>query len=316
VVFAQIAKSAPSFSGAYYDRTDRDGRMIIRLSDMSQAMVAEQTLRDILSKTPRRISTVTARIAKYSFLALSDWRDSVFLTAPAGLIYTIDIDEEGNRVNIGVKSDEGIATIRAIAKRTAIPDDAWSIYLAPEPGFRSTLIDRTRPVQGGVIHRPGPFGGAYCSVGVNGEWQFSQSYRGFLTASHCTVAYLQLDASTTYTFQNSIITNDSLAYEFDDPTYFTGGSCAVGARCRYSDVAFFRYLNGSSSGLGTIARTMYSDSGAPGSTTISGQFTIAGDWPYSFLYEQLQKVGATTGWTYGSTIATCQNHLSQSGSPA
>ena len=215
-----------------------------------------------------------------------------------------------------MKSDEGIATIRAIAKRTAIPDDAWSIYLAPEPGFRSTLIDRTRPVQGGVIHRPGPFGGAYCSVGVNGEWQFSQSYRGFLTASHCTVAYLQLDASTTYTFQNSIITNDSLAYEFDDPTYFTGGSCAVGARCRYSDVAFFRYLNGSSSGLGTIARTMYSDSGAPGSTTISGQFTIAGDWPYSFLCEQLQKVGATTGWTYGSTIATCQNHLSQSGSPA
>ena len=93
-MFAQIAKSAPSFSGAYYDRTDRDGRMIIRLSDMSQAMVAEQTLRDILSKTPRRISTVTARIAKYSFLALSDWRDSVFLTAPAGLIYTIDIDEE------------------------------------------------------------------------------------------------------------------------------------------------------------------------------------------------------------------------------
>lgn len=150
---------------------------------------------------------------------------------------------------------------------------------------------------------------------MNGEWQFSSTYRGFLTASHCTVSYLQLDAGTTYTFQNSLTSSDSLAYEFDDPTYFTGGACPSSARCRYSDVAFYRYLNGSNSGLGTIARTTYSDSGAPGSTTISGHFTVVGDWPYSFLYEQLQKVGATSGWTYGSTTATCQTHLAEAGSP-
>lgn len=313
-LFDSIASDHPSFAGIHADPISPNRDLVLSLVDTKDSANVTSRLRQLLPKS-RRGGRVRVEQVRHSFRQLADWREALF-AAHSNLMLSDDLDERENRIRFGTRSAENLLALRAAARALGIPEDGYDVAVVAAPSLRADLNDKVRPVGGGLAIAWGKprLYPEVCSVGVNGEWSFSSAYRGFLTASHCTRLYMGLDPNGTNYFQDEAIgTGTLIGTEFDDPAYFTGGSCPSGARCRFSDVAFVKYSNAATSGLGTIMRTTSaSNNGTPGSTTIAGQFTIVGDWPYSILGEELQKVGRTTGWTYGTTTATCANYLAQS----
>jgi hypothetical protein len=99
-----------------------------------------------------------------------------------------------------------------------------------------------------------------------------------------------------------------IATEIADPGYFTGSPCPAGNQCRYSDSSFAQY-NGNSTKLGSFRALAHPSARGPqqGSITLKpagSRFTIAGTG--SAAQGQLvNKIGVTTGWTYGQVSATC-----------
>jgi len=307
VLFDAIANEVTSFAGAIIDPASEGRDMIVYVADPADSERAVASLRAHLPRQRRAPDRVAVRVVAHSYRTLSDWRDSLFARSAASL-FSLDLDEANNRIRLGVRDEHGLAAVAKNARELGVPDVALQVVLAPTGELRTTLQDSVRPVKGGLEFTW--TSGTACSVGINGEWSYSSSYRGFLTASHCSRSYMKLDISTTSYYQDWHVTASKLVgTEWDDPLYFTGGICPTGDRCRYSDAMFVKYGTSSTSGLGTISRTTSRSYAAAGSITISGQFTLAGDWPYSMLNEELQKMGRTSGWTYGWTTATCVDHM-------
>jgi hypothetical protein len=145
------------------------------------------------------------------------------------------------------------------------------------------------------------FPGFICSIGFNAA---RQSVRGFVTASHCTTTQGGVE-STSYWQPLQSTKPVKIATETVDPGYKTTlAGCPSGRRCRRSDAAFAKYVNGTTNTLGRIART---------ASTSSTDLTIAGGWTVtsnatssSFTVgETVNKVGRTTGWSRGKVAATC-----------
>lgn len=202
LLFSQMADKVPGFAGFYFDGSDRTGQVIVRLVDMSRAATASAQLMPLLTANRRRVAHIRAMSARFSYRELAAWRDSVFGNLPART-YSIDLDEVGNRVNVGVGDASAIAAVQALAVRAGIPDSALHTFIAPPPSFRQSLTDAVRPLIGGL--EIGWTGGTKCTIGVNGEWESSSSYAGFTTASHCSQVYMHLDliGSETHYWQNA-----------------------------------------------------------------------------------------------------------------
>lgn len=107
--------------------------------------------------------------------------------------------------------------------------------------------------------------------------------------------------------QDRFHSNTLIGTEASDPTYFTGGACPANRRCRYSDASRGKYASGASQTLGRIARTTFRGS-LSGPLTISSAnpaFTVNSERANSLVGQTVNKVGRTTGWTFGKVIATC-----------
>jgi hypothetical protein len=164
----------------------------------------------------------------------------------------------------------------------------------------ATLQDRVRPVGGGLQIN---FGNFVCSLGFNALRNGVASY---ITASHCTDVQGGTEGTKHYQ-QDRFHSNTLIGTEASDPTYFTGGACPANRRCRYSDASRGRYASGVSETLGRIARTT-SRGSLSGPLTISSAnpaFTVNSERANSLVGQTVNKVGRTTGWTFGKVIATC-----------
>lgn len=300
--FAQIADSVPGFAGFYYDTPERGGQLVVRVVAPSIAEDASARVRAVFAEHGRPVAGITTLGARYSFLELSSWRDSIFHNLPAGT-WSLDVNEVSNLVDVGVENAGAAHRVQELALRAGIPESALNRFITPRPAFRSTLSDQQRPVMGGL--EVAWTQGDICTIGVNGRWLGLAPYSGFTTASHCSQVYMGLDAPTTNYFQPAAqVGSNQVGYEFDDPSWLTA-PCPLGTHCRWSDLLFVRYDPVDLAAYGKIARTSYAARGARGSTTIVDQFTIVGTWPSSIVGEELQKVGRTSGWTSGTTTATC-----------
>ena len=125
----------------------------------------------------------------------------------------------------------------------------------------------------------------------------------FITNSHCTTT--QGGTEGTKYFQ--VTANDFIGTEVADPRYFTGGTCPQGRKCRFSDASRAAYASGVAFNLARIARTT-SRGNLSGSITISGSepfFTITAERANPVQGAQANKIGRTTGWTFGTIAATC-----------
>ncbi len=92
--------------------------------------------------------------------------------------------------------------------------------------------------------------------------------------------------------------------EIADPEFFTGGLCPVGRRCRFSDSAFVDYSIARGS---AIARTTGWNTGSLEISSTNPRLAIVGEISAWVDGSELDKIGRTTGWTYGRVNGTCQN---------
>jgi hypothetical protein len=162
------------------------------------------------------------------------------------------------------------------------------------------LINRYRFTIGGTKYVSG------CTLGFNTTYN---GRRAFVTNAHCTAQTGVLDLSAFY--QKRINSTDSLGSEIADPPHnvsydpYSYSFCPSGNTCRYSDAAVIGYSDHITFFPATIIQPTY----------WNGSIKINQANPYFYIrgenagrpvqYRDMDKVGATTGWTYGQTIRTC-----------
>jgi hypothetical protein len=208
------------------------------------------------------------------------------------------ITEEQERININLESlpciiDE--STGEEICEGPGGPD----IEIPPSS---YTLRDEHSTYTGGIQIRGSRDN--LCTLGLNVSWA-NNSRRGFVTASHCTEVFAELDYE--YFYQG----NTQLGREeFDRETWqsWNGDSyCNDSYECKYSDVALIEYPISlfPDAPVGTIARPASLNSIELNSTSdLEGYFvydTIT--WPVGGI--GVHKVGRTTGLTTGTIDKSC-----------
>lgn len=292
--FAEVSDTVPEFAGAYYDQT---GALIIQLVNPSPAGV-QKVVRQ-LERRGRRVERPTARAALHGFTELVQWRQQIRSVLPAG-VYSLDVDEVSNKLQLGVFDMSIGASVRAAAVRVGIPAAAIEVVKSPRPGLRQTLRDEVDPLRGGA-QITWDQTGAFCTLFISGLSPGGTA--GFFTASHCSDVYAGPDGDTKF-FQPVYGLWKWAGTELDDPIAFSGGTCAAGRVCRNADILFAR-ISLRSTGANTIFKpTGAPAAGADGSITIAGTFTVIAG-PPAVVGDSLQKVGRTSGWTKGAISATC-----------
>ncbi len=209
-------------------------------------------------------------------------------------------DEARGRLVFGIEHAGAAPAVRAALARLGIPSSAFTIE-ETEPIYQlATLRDRWRPTINGVqLH----FGNYLCSLGFNAD---DAAERSLVTASHCTNKQGGVEG-TQYYQPTSTVDPTVVATEVEDPTYFRGGPCPRGRKCRYSDSARARYGADVASTRGSIAATSGPNNGSlvvTGSFAVTSQDDATSSFPRGLT---VNKVGRTTGWTQGNVTATCVN---------
>ena len=305
--FAALARQVPGFGGYYYDDA---GNLNVYLKDPGQRGAAAAALSGVL-REPRAAArgkgaaqaAMVVRQGQFDFLQLREWNDRLpAVLSMQGVVYT-DIDEETNRLRIGVENAGVKPAVAARLAALGVPAAAAVITETEPIRMMATLRDYVRPVDAGLQIA---FGSYVCTMGAN---VYSGSTRGYITNSHCTNT--QGGVESTAHFQPTTSSSSyRIGTEVADPTYWTGGSCPAGRRCRYSDSSRGNYTSTASVNFGKIARTTSYGSTSAGSLTInssSPRFSITAEKANPVVGEYLDKVGRTTGWTYGRVSSTCVN---------
>lgn len=288
-----LADAVPGFGGMYRDEA---GRTVVYLRDFSQ-----------LPRLQARLGDVVALPAEHDFRDLHGWRIDLRsrILGTEGVVL-LDVDETLNRVRIGVDPAAGEPAARAaarIAARRGIPRNAVVIVDAEPIVQVTTLRDMVRPVPGGMQIR---FSNFLCTLGFNAA---RNGAAGFVTNSHCTDQQggVHKRRPTLYYQPLNQTPAEFIGTERVDPDYFRRkNGCPRGAECRFSDSAWAEYDAASLSGGDTIART--TERGAlSGSITIDDAnptFAVAGTGAAG-VGNEVNKVGRTSGWTFGQVSATC-----------
>jgi hypothetical protein len=209
-------------------------------------------------------------------------------------------DEATNQLVFGVEHAAAIAGVHATLARLGISSSAFSVKVTGPIYQLATLRDRWRPTIAGIqIH----FGQFLCSLGFNAD---DGAERSFITASHCTNRQGGVEG-TQYFQPTSTVDPTVIATEVEDPTYFRGGPCPHGRRCRFSDSSRARYSANVASTRGSIAKTSGPNNGSlvvTGNFTVTSQDNTTSSFPLGLT---VNKVGRTTGWTQGNVTGTCVN---------
>src|SRR6185295_14135324 len=191
---------------------------------------------------------------------------------------------------------------------TGVPRQAVLLIETTAAEPLTGLQSKLRPAPGGVqiLFPISPPTYGVCTLGFNA---FRGSTFGFVINSHCTGVMGETDGQR---YLQSLPPDGTIGTEIADFPFFTGSPCPPDRRCRYSDSAFAKYDNPRLGALGKIARP---SSGDPelGSLTlkpVSARFTLTGRIGSPLTGDIVHKVGRTTGWTYGTVVATCVDRRS------
>jgi hypothetical protein len=301
--FAEVARQVPGFGGMFFDQ---DGTLQVYMLGQKEPMNEAMTafVDDVITREVGRGERLSGRgveilEGQYDFLALHRWQQQMspaVLTLP-GVVFT-DIDETTNRLRIGITDSTGMTeAVGEYLSKLGVPREA--VLISETKEVWPELRNRRRPLRGGLQIN---FGGFLCTLGFVAV---RQGITGLVTNSHCTNTQGGVEG-TVYHQPSASGTTNRIGQEVADPTYFTGGSCPAGRRCRFSDSSFARVPHPSgpsvTTALGTIARPPV------GSVTWNGvdTFTITAE-AAPVVGQSVTKVGRTTGRTSGTVQQTCAN---------
>jgi len=303
-LFAKVAQQVPAFGSLFFDDKDQLIMYLVE-GELGAQAAAVAALRMVFPNDERLAGSILVLPGKYGFLQLKKWHDSMIdvLTIP-GVVFT-DIDDGKNQLAVGVETMEIAHEVERLLGKLGVPRGAVSIEKTEPVEFK--LRQRRRPLVGGLQIQFG-WPGANCTLGFIA---IRGGVNGFVTNSHCT--HTQGGVENTEYHQpirpiNPWDMSNRVGLEIADPTYFTGGACPSGRRCRYSDSAFAQspHPSGPSVTLnrGYIART------ALGSTQWNGTDTyrIVTESEYDVrVGDIVNMVGRTSGRKEGRVTNVCTN---------
>lgn len=294
-LFVDVGARVPGFAGTFVDGE----RLMILATNPSPAIAqaAKAALVDVMNDQSLASLEPVAVKAAHPFAQLKGWLDKV---TPAvmgipGVVLT-DVDDVNNRLSIGV---EKLALLRTVIESRlvalGVPREAVSIEETAPFHFQATVQDRHRPVVGGLQIS---MSAGYCTLGFNAT---RGTATGFVTNSHCTNTQGGVEGTVFY--QPTILLTNKIGVESVDPVYFTGGTCAAGRRCRYSDTAFAPYSGtGATFTRGFIAAANLNSIQWNGTT----KYRITQETS-PLIGQQVAKVGRTSGRTLGNVVNQCVN---------
>ena len=330
-----VAQLVPGFGGYYLDAA---GMPTARLVDPSRRAEAEAALAGFLADRGFSASDLRVVSATYDFTQLDAWHNASWPAALAvsGAVFS-DIDEGTNTLRFGAVDAAAAVNVAAAVLAAGVPQAAFSVEVAAPIQNMHTLRDPVRPVHGGYqlnfLDVAGTRTLSYlCTMGFN---VLKDGKPSFITNSHCTIHQGGTETPTDY-YQSAMDPDGDrrvnreyyIATEVDDPHY-DAISCAMevlpGTVCRFSDAARAEYDPSVPFQLGRVARTTQAYQDAPYTTdpitgdrirspvltvdSLNPTFAIKGEQRASVLGEIVNKVGRTTGWTYGPVIQTCLNSV-------
>jgi hypothetical protein len=324
----ETAKRIPRFGGMYFDD---DGNLNVYLVEDVQRLRSEDVkakrvqiegvLADVLGKefltqrgVPRSEQEAKQQLkqppvikiveGKYNIMELVKWRSGVDRALEvSGVVFT-DLDERNNRLKVGIESAVSREQIEALLKKHGVPLKAVTIEVTKPIKLHATLRSKIRSMPGGVQIEAdtGVWSNSKCTMGFNA---IRSNVNGFVTNSHCTATQGGSDGTDFHQPDDPWWTEgNKVGDEIADPQYFTGGNCPSGRRCRYSDSAFIDYTV--RRGM-DIARTTGWNNGSLTISSSSPRLRIVGETSSWIDGSELDKIGRTTGWTYGRVNGTCQN---------
>ncbi len=303
------------FGGWFFDS---EGRLNVYLKDARHEAAAASAIRGYLAR--RRFSLrsgapdlqqIRFHRGEHDFAALAGWRrvlDDVVFAEVRSLVGT-DVSENRNRVVIFVSDPSTVSEVLAIVDRLGVPRSAVDVEVREPwlPAHTLRDVPFTGRVEGGYQIEwrvTGTNQIAQCSFGFNAvrgnTW-------GFVTAAHCSDREGAWDGEAFY--QPLLSSTYRIGTEAFDPSFNTGASiCPSYAACRWADALWAEWTK-ADWGFGRIARTQ--EPGLESATVVinAGQpyWMIAGETPFAYVNEVLNKVGRTTGWTRGVVTETCVN---------
>jgi hypothetical protein len=302
--YVQIAREIPGFGGIY---RDDQGVLTAYLVEPNKA-AARSKLRGLEEKMG---GAIEVRAGRYDWLQLTAWRDQVRELKEGAVIF-LDIDESVNQLRIGIDrtAPDKFAARAGLEKRLAgrgIPPEAVIVEEREPARYAVDITQGVRPVAGALqiswLVNPTTLG--ICTLGYN--VCDAAGRPGFITDSHCSLVQGGLPVPTVY-FQN--LPNLRIGVEAIDPLY---PACPMppypaGFNCRFSDSLFATSDPGIARALATVYRTTFRGA-AVGSLTIdpaNPAFTITAVNAAALpVGTQVNKIGRTTGWTFGPVVATC-----------
>jgi hypothetical protein len=287
--FSVVAEAIPAFGGAFVDQ----GSLLIWMTGHpEQASWAQDALAELLQDPSLTTLPVVALPADFAFSELERWHDHM---APAvlaipGVVLT-DIDESTNRLYIGIGAPVASTTqVKDMLRVLDIPLDA--VVIEPVQPVRFELRDYVRPLVGGIQIGTTR---SICTLGFIAE---HLGVYGIVTASHCTDRMGGVEG----TIFGQPTVSSPVARETIDPPLFRGDECPSGRRCRYSDAAFARLLPSVQFSRGQIANPPKKSTMWNGVNTYQVQSEGS-----PLVGQRVQKIGRTTGETYGTVTRTCVN---------
>jgi hypothetical protein len=325
-----VAKAVPGFGGYFLD----NGVPTVYLADPSRRPDAENALAGFLADRGFTASALRVRQGTYDWQQLDAWHEKAWprVLSVSGAVYT-DIDERSNRLRFGGVDAAAVQNIASALAGLGIPSGAVVVQRTAPIERVVTLRDRVRPVDGGyqINFFPTPASPLtlVCTLGFN---VVKNGVNSFITNSHCTNHQGGTTPGTDY-YQPTrgglvVNPNNFIGIEVEDPEYEVVNCTQdfqLAAQCRYSDASRAAYAAGVPFQLGRIARTTtrYQDTPTqPDPVTgdpvrvpvlevdpVNPFFRITKEQKRSIIGDEANKVGRTTGWTFGPVIETCINTL-------
>ncbi|MFN2565973.1 MAG: hypothetical protein ABR499_13335 [Gemmatimonadaceae bacterium] len=316
----EVAQVVPGFGGYFLD----NGVPTVYLTDPARRADAEAALAGFLEDRGFTAADLRVRQATYDWLQLDAWHERAWpqVLSVSGAVYS-DIDEHSNQLRFGGVDAAAVQSIQNVLAGLGLPSGATAVVETAPVERMHTLRDRVRPVDGGYqinfFATPSPLT-FVCTLGFN---VVKNGVNSFITNSHCTNQQGGTTPGTDYYQPTRGLVgnpNNFIGAEVEDPEYDPVNCPQLGAQCRHSDASRAEYAADVPFQLGRIARTTerYQDTprNANGDRVpvlevdpINPFFTITKEQKRSVLGEEANKVGRTTGWTFGPVIQTCINTI-------
>jgi hypothetical protein len=290
---ALIARAVPAFGGMFIDR----GVPTVYVTDMAEAGEARRNAARLATQHGFGAEEIVVVQGRFSFAQLNEGLERATHAALplAGAVFA-DLDEARNRVVVGVENEGLLTAFSRVLENAGLAAGSYEVIVTPAIRHAATLRDRHDPMVGGIqLH----FSQYVCTLGAN---VLDGSERSFITNSHCTATQGGVE-NTAYYQPASSTDGAAVATEVEDPTYWKGGACPRGKKCRYSDSSRARYTSARGSAF-AIATTTGANNG---SLTIAGSVNVVGKSNNVVVGTTVNKVGRTTGWTRGTVSRTCVN---------